>query len=452
MVKIIDAFTKHPRILRILIILVISSLVIVSSYEFYDIEKVSREIKSLDVQPAPISNITKKLNLSNTFIGTNYYQYEGNNIHQYVINATAGNFSDRLNGRIIVDPSYFDGTFFVPITNTTLCNGGLDAVNSTTGKLVWNITFPNEVMTEPLIIGYEVVIGLGNNQFQSPDVRGTGINYIAALNISDGSPIWQFGTYGEDMPTPVYYHGLIIEPTGGGIVYGINATTGNQVWNTYIGSFVSMSSPAIYNGTVYFGGANPYNFYALNALNGNIDWEYCTNATAGLTDGSPVITHGQVIDGYTVGLGDNIYQAYVISFNVTSGNVMWITYEGTGIQPEKPPIEIPPLTANGNFVFSEPTALKELFAINVTNGQIAWFSYTGYDDSNAAIVCNQIITVNLSGYMLVFNSTGFLKMSYYTGAAAGPGTVIVMKDHLVLFGINGVFESIPYIKSTIFIR
>ena len=452
MVKILTSFSKHRRMLQVLLVILISALVLISTYELYDIEEKDRLIKSLELQSVPITNVSKKLNLSDTFAGTNYYQYEGNNMHQYVINATVGNFSDRLDGQIIVDPSYYDGTFFVPITNMTLCNGGLDAINSTNGRMVWNITFPNEVMTEPLIIGNELIVGLGNNQFQSPDVRGTGINYIAAVNISNGNPIWQFSTYGEDMPTPVYYHGLIIEPTGGGVVYGINATTGNQVWNTYIGSFVSMSSPAISNGTVYFGGANPYNFYAINASDGNIVWEYCTNATGGLTDGSPVITHGQVIDGYTIGICDNVFQAYVISFNTTTGQVMWITYEGTGMQPENPPIEIPPLTANGNFVFSEPTALKELFAINVTDGEIFWNSYTGYDDSNAAIVCNQIITVNLSGYMLEFNSTGFQKMSYYTGVVAGAGTIINMRGHLVLFGTNGVFKSIPYVRTSVLIN
>jgi outer membrane protein assembly factor BamB len=452
MLGVLRSIIKNRRFIQISLVVLISSLLMVSSLEYYDIEKKNQEIRDLELKSVPIINVTKHVNLSYNTVTTSYYQYEGNNMHQYDINATPGNFSDKLNGMIIVDPSYSNGTFYVPLTNMSLCNGGLDAINSTTGNIIWNITFPNEVMTEPLIIGHEVVVGLGNNQFINPDIRGTGINYLAAVNISNGSPIWQFGTCGEDMPTPVFHDGLIIEPTGGGVVYAINASSGNQVWSTCVGSFVSMSSPAIYNGTIYFGGANPYNFYALNASTGKVLWDYCTNATGGLTDGSPVITDGQVIDGYTVELGNETFQAFVISFNASDGNVMWITYEGIGIQPQSPPIEIPPLTADGNLVFSEPTALSKLFAINATNGDILWDKYTGYDDSNPAIVNHDIVTVNLTGSLMVFNSTGSLLLTYSTGVVFGAGTIVVMNGHLILFGTNGVFESLPYARSSVVIR
>ncbi len=440
----VDQSPNKKNLLNIAIVLVISVLVVFSTLEYYNSNLRSEEINQLKLKINNSGNFSEKAFLHGNNISSNFYQYEGNNLHQFVINSTPGNFSIKLNGSIIVDPSYSDGMFFVPITNMMECTGALYAVNSTNGKIVWNDSYPNEVMTEPLIVNDLAIVGLGNNQFVNPNVRGTGINFISAVNIFNGSSVWEFNTCGEDMPTPVYHNGLIIEPSGSGIVYAINASNGKQVWNLSTGSFVSMSSPAIYDGNIYFGGACPYAFYAVNITRGNIVWTYYTNATGGLTDGSPVILNGQVFDGYTVDTGDNVFNDYIFSLNASNGNLNWLTYEGTGIQPNSPPIEIPPLTASGNTVFSEPTSLGKLYAINAETGNIEWSAVTGTDDSNPAIINGIVLTVNITGTLYVINSTGCVVNSYKTGVVFGPGNIIVMVHHLILFGNNGVMESIPF--------
>ena len=108
----------------------------------------------------------------------------------------------------------------------------------------------------------EVIIGLGNAMFINSTVRGTGENAVIALSLYSGKELWNFTTLGEDMPTPVYYDGMIIEANRNREVFALNATTGKLVWEDYIGSYDSMSSSVLVNNVIYFGSVSPYTFWA----------------------------------------------------------------------------------------------------------------------------------------------------------------------------------------------
>jgi outer membrane protein assembly factor BamB len=90
------------------------------------------------------------------------------------------------------------------------------------------------------------------------------------------------------MPTPVYYDGMIIEANGNGELFALNATTGKLVWEDYIGSYDSMSSPVLVNNVIYFGSANPYIFWAIDVKSGKVLWYYnfssCEQNLGGLDD------------------------------------------------------------------------------------------------------------------------------------------------------------------------
>ena len=189
-------------------------------------------------------------------------------------------------------------------SDTTSNSGGVAAINVQTDQMVWKTIVPNMMMSQPLTYEDLVIIGLGNNFFQNswPQVRGIGTNYVAALNFSTGKVVWTFPTNGEDMPTPLIYNGLVVWANGNGVVYALNALTGREAWNASLplGSFVSMSSPAILGDSIFFGANNPYSFYSVNLTDGQISWSTRTNATGGLDDCSPAIWNHIVISGYTV--------------------------------------------------------------------------------------------------------------------------------------------------------
>ena len=374
------------------------------------------------------------------------YQYEQNNYHAYAINGSAGTFNISINGSIIVNPSYYDGEILAGLTYMSTYLGGMIAINSTTGNTIWYDALPNEAMTQPITIGNEAIIGLGNNNFKGISIRGNGTNYIAAISIRNGSLMWEFNTFGEDMPTPAYYNGIIVEPTGAGAVYGINAIAGSKVWNTSIPSFDSMSSPALLDGIAYFGGARPYRFYAINVSNGKVLWSDGINAYGGLDDCSPVIYMGDVITGYTQAIADNGYRLYIVAMNASNGKIVWDRMVGYGVQEPPqiaPPIEMPPLSIYNGMVLVEPTSSNTLYALNASDGNMLWDVYTGIGSSNVNVLDGYLIYVNYNGTAFAITANGSVARKSETGVYMGPGNPMVIGSHIVLFGINGVIKSIP---------
>ena len=57
-----------------------------------------------------------------------------------------------------------------------------------------------------------------------------------------------------------------------GNVYALNSTTGTLIWDYTTGDMV-VSSPAVFNATVYIG-SDDGNIYALNSTTGSMIWEY----------------------------------------------------------------------------------------------------------------------------------------------------------------------------------
>ncbi len=411
-------------------------LIVIAAYYYVQYEKSNNNERS---------KVLRSFHYYDIFIHGATSQFEGNDAHVYLYAGKISNFVYKTDEAIIVNPTYYNGIILVDLSSMENCTGGLLAINADNGHELWCKYFPNQVMTQPIVHNNLVFVGLGNNKFQSLNIRGTGVNYIAALNITNGNIVWKFATLGEDMPTPVYYNGLIIEPTGGDVVYGLNASTGSKVWSTDIPSYVSMSSPAILNGIIYFGGASPYMFYALNATNGNIVWEVPVSATGGLDDDSPVIFGNSVVTGYTVTMLNGTFQMFDISFNITNGNINWITSLGYGNQPSMPPIEDPPETIFKNMILDEPTASNYLYAINPFNGSIIWKFYTGLDDSNPNVYMGMIFTVNYTGELFILTHSGKLVKKINTGIPLGPGNIMFIGKHMILYGMNGEIKSM-YVK------
>ena len=79
--------------------------------------------------------------------------------------------------------------------------------------------------------------------------------------------------------------------------YCINSGTGEEVWKKYIPEGIGTSSPAVETGKVYFG-ANNYNggIYCLNATTGDIIWRYQTPGD-NIVFASPAIYEGKVFIG-----------------------------------------------------------------------------------------------------------------------------------------------------------
>src|SRR5207244_8234582 len=122
-------------------------------------------------------------------------------------------------------------------------------------------------------------------------------NRFLTLKQATGSLVWSFNTPSASNATsPAIYNGVVYFGTGRGIVYARNATTGVQIWSytTPTGGAVA-SSPALALGTkALFFGSNDRYLYALNMVTGMFLW---SKLTGGQISSSPAVADSRVFFG-----------------------------------------------------------------------------------------------------------------------------------------------------------
>ncbi len=386
-------------------------------------------------------------------LGGGALQFEGTSAHvyNYTWDGEMATLNMTLGASVIAPPTVYDGLLLADLSGMSgsgmaQYSGGVAAIDMQTGEMVWKTTVPNQMMTQPLTYDGLVVIGLGNKVFEStsPQVRGTGTNYVAALNASNGQVVWTYATSGEDMPTPVISHGLVIGANGDGVVYALDPLTGQDEWNAALpkGSYVSMSSPALSGDSIYFGAADPFDFYSVNATSGQISWRTQTTANSGLDDCSPAIWNDTVVSGYTLVTSTGLLQPVLFAMNASDGRVLWQFNEGAGAHP--PAIQVPPLTVWNGIVYSDPTESGTLYAVNASSGALLWSFKTGPDTSNANVFEGYLSIVNSAGMMFVLNpTTGALLKTTDVGAGLGPGNVVFAGQEVIVAGQGGRVISMP---------
>lgn len=390
----------------------------------------------------------------NPAFGGGALEFEGNSAHvyNYTLGGQVATFNASVDASVIAPPTVYDGLLLVDLSQMSGSGmgGGVAAIDLENGQMVWKTTVPNQMMTQPITYDGLVIIGLGNKDFQNsssrdaPKVRGTGTNYVAALNATTGDLVWSYPTQGEDMPTPLISKDLVVGVNGDGVVYALDPLTGQAVWHTELpkGSYVSMSSPAISDGSMFFGAALPFDFYSLNLTTGAVSWSTPTPANGGLDDCSPAVSGGVVVSGYTQETSTGLMQPVLFGMNETTGQVLWRVQENPG--PKPPAIEVPPITIANGVAYSDPTESGTLYAVNATTGALLWSFKTGPDTSNAQVYDGYVSVVNTAGMMFVIDpATGALARSTEVGVGLGPGSLVFANQEVIMGGSSGLVRSIP---------
>lgn len=149
--------------------------------------------------------------------------------------------------------------------------------------------------------------------------------YVLDINPTTGTINWQYLvadlTGDDDIPTTATYHsGKLYLGSKNGIFYCINATTGHVVYLYDTGSRGDsgiFSSPAIYNGRVYFGGGDD-KIHALHTSDFSLSWSF--SSTANFIS-SPAEANGVI---YSAG-----NDGYVYAFKASTGTQLWSYKIGT---------------------------------------------------------------------------------------------------------------------------
>ncbi len=182
---------------------------------------------------------------------------------------------------------------------------------------------------------------------------------VYALNAENADVLWSFYAYSgvssRDIQTfspwapsisvsaDVVYVGSI------NTIFALNASTGNMIWESPIGSFVH-ATPVIVAGVVFIGSLDN-SVYAFNASNGIEFWHCILGSSFWQLYSTPVVSNGVVY----VGSGD--YNVYAI--NATTGVQLW--HYNTGIW-----VDSSAKVANGIVYVKNEDSYY--FALNATNG------------------------------------------------------------------------------------
>jgi eukaryotic-like serine/threonine-protein kinase len=157
---------------------------------------------------------------------------------------------------------------------------------------------------------------------------------VYAVRASDGAKVWSFATKGAVNSTPAVADGAVFFSSRDGSVYGVDERSGAQRWRfRTLGERrfsapgihglqpstevmpdpfdVFLSSPAVWNGTVYIGSGD-HNVYALDTTTGALRWKF---ATRNVVHASPAVHDGVVFVGS--------WDRYFYALNARTGALLW---------------------------------------------------------------------------------------------------------------------------------
>jgi outer membrane protein assembly factor BamB len=221
-----------------------------------------------------------------------------------------------------------------------------------------------------------------------------GSNLITEYNASTGAKIWSdqppYGTGGN---SPVIANGVVYTSLRGVGYYAYNASTGAKIWNNTTND--TISSPALSNDIVYFGG---YTAFAVNASSGNQIWRFAPKINTAQTyrGGSPTVSGGYLYEG----LSDSFY-----CLDALTGDKVWNFSAGA--------FGTSPAVSNGIVFFGSQD--HNVYALNASTGAKIWDFTTGYFvDSAPAVADGAVYVGSGDGNLYALNASTGVKLWNFT--------------------------------------
>jgi outer membrane protein assembly factor BamB len=181
-------------------------------------------------------------------------------------------------GRIMSSPAVADGVAFIGSDD-----GSLYAVAADTGEELWRFETDGAVRSSPAVAGGRVYFGSYDGKFYALDAatgelawlfQTTGERRWRAKNLDGMTPRDEVHTDPWDfyLSSPVIAGGYAYFGTGEGMLYALDADSGEALWELETGDTIH-SSPAVASGTVYVGNMES-RLYAVDALTGEERWHF----------------------------------------------------------------------------------------------------------------------------------------------------------------------------------
>jgi eukaryotic-like serine/threonine-protein kinase len=309
------------------------------------------------------------------------------------------------------------------------CGGGGSFAPSTSASALAAAATPTPIPTP--------VVANSDWPTYQHDIVRTGIQAsspVTSTNVSSLTLNWTFTSSTGFMSSPVVYDGTVYVVDHNGLMTALDASTGNIVWQQELGQYIEQT-PAVYDNMLFVGEHNiPSQLWAINPQNGGVIWD--TVVPGGLK-GSPVAIGGTLYEGIMLGDPGFCAPGGIYAFNEQTGaqGTSWLTdpgatADGGGVWS--------PITydgqrlyyGTGNTCTRSPSTANAIIGMDPTTLQPDWSVQTADpltdDDVGAgvAISGNQGFVPAKNGNLYDFNlATGAINWQVNVGSSTGYGPI-----------------------------
>jgi outer membrane protein assembly factor BamB len=204
-------------------------------------------------------------------------------------------------GEVNSSPAIADGVVYVGSND-----GNLHAIDQQTGAQKWAFATESRVPSSPAVANGLVYFGSYDGRFYAVDTAtgklkwkfdNAGERRYTATHLHGSVPAAEampdpFDVY---LSSPAVWNGAVYFGSGDGNVYALDAATGALKWKFHTGDVVH-ASPAIADGRLYIGSWDSY-FYALDAASGSEVWRFKTGEDPDIHNQVGIQSSATVVDG-----------------------------------------------------------------------------------------------------------------------------------------------------------
>jgi outer membrane protein assembly factor BamB len=316
------------------------------------------------------------------------------------------------------------------LAHTGIYTGGMRTFH----HLRWKFATKDEVVSTPAVAGGVVYVGSNDGN-------------LYAIDQKTGAKRWSFATQARVPSSPAVDHGFVYFGSYDGFFYAVDAATGNLKWKfanrgerrfaathlhgtlpageTMPDPFdVYLSSPAIWQGAVYFGSGDG-NLYALDAASGAVRWTF---KTGDVVHASPAIVDGKLFIGS--------WDSYFYSIDAATGKELWRFK--TGEDPDihnQVGIQSSATIADGVIYFG--CRDSNFYALDAATGQKRW----SFNNKGSWVITSPVVREG-KVYFATSDSAILRILDAKTGE-----TIDSVQFHWPIFASPALADSVLYVAS-----
>ncbi len=272
--------------------------------------------------------------------------------------------------------------------------------------VVWQFKTFGHVVSSPVAANGMVYIGSDDH-------------FVYAIDALKGTAAWKFGTDAAVRSTPAVAGGSVFVLSLDGNLYALDARSGKLQWKFATGGESRMSAPGLYemqpalevmpdvwdfflsspavdNGTVYFGSGD-HHVYAVDALTGRLRWKFLAGD---VVHSSPAIADGTLYIGCWDGL--------LYALNSHTGQLLWKFVSGADPTRFMQGIPGSAAVASGIVVFGSRDNF--IYALDSRSGKQLWRQ----SNHNSWVIASPAIRDNVV-YITTSDSMLFRALDLQTG-------------------------------------